>query len=475
MKKEYKLVGKVTIPKKKRKEVKSIIQKILYLGGIREKETIEIDGRQCITAGIPKWNAREVISFNYNMFTNTSYEAGRLYLKAGSIKNPCNHDKEYDFVANLIRVVLESYSTTPCYLCCDNIPCFIVDYARVINEMIRKRLSFPNRNKMWKMYYALHMNGCENIATREILEMARTTEVEESAVEHFLTVLCVGSYEPIVPRNFCRIDKKKFENSFTLNILENIRQSMEELINTEGKEKVFEFLKNLLGKKYAQRKLFAEEDNLYGTVAAGSLYLLPAMLGKTYSLITGEEFWKTWEKLDFGTGYEDIIRPKNDVLPIKGTEEDIEFYRALGKQNEDELMRYKGDKELMLSDNMQNSIERWKRAYGQVTEKEIKKLEMEKALKKLLEDFFYVWNFRVLDTAFVREFLKHKNDDRYKRAMIVLIELMDKETKYFPELTKREANIWLIREIRDADEMIEINAYLGMLRNHLRRKEILGF
>lgn len=116
MKKEYKLVGKVTIPKKKRKEVKSIIQKILYLGGIREKETIEIDGRQCITAGIPKWNAREVISFNYNMFTNTSYEAGRLYLKAGSIKNPCNHDKEYDFVANLIRVVLESYSTTPCYL-----------------------------------------------------------------------------------------------------------------------------------------------------------------------------------------------------------------------------------------------------------------------------------------------------------------------------------------------------------------------
>ena len=26
-----------------------------------------------------------------------------------------------------------------------------------------------------------------------------------------------------------------------------------------------------------------------------------------------------------------------------------------------------------------------------------------------------------------------------------------------------------------ADEMIEINAYLGMLRNHLRRKEILGF
>ena len=105
--------------------------------------------------------------------------------------------------------------------------------------------------------------------------------------------------------------------------------------------------------------------------------------------------------------------------------------------------------------------------------KKLRKLEMEKVIEKAFgRIFFYVWNFRVLDTAFVREFLKHKNDDRYKRAMIVLIELMDKETKYFPELTKREANIWLIREIRDADEMIEINAYLGKcFEINLRRKE----
>ena len=165
-------------------------------------------------------------------------------------------------------------------MCCDNIPCFIVDYARVINEMIGKRLSFPNRNKMWKMYYALHMNGCENIATREILEMARTTEVEESAVEHFLTVLCVGSYEPIVPRNFCRIDKKEFENSFTLNILENIRQSMEELINTEGKEKVFEFLK-----KSSREKICTTE-----TICRGRQFIWNSCSG--IFIFTSSDAWK---------------------------------------------------------------------------------------------------------------------------------------------------------------------------------------
>lgn len=37
MKKEYKLVGKVTIPKKKRKEVKSIIQKNFISGWNKRK------------------------------------------------------------------------------------------------------------------------------------------------------------------------------------------------------------------------------------------------------------------------------------------------------------------------------------------------------------------------------------------------------------------------------------------------------
>lgn len=470
MKKEYKLVGKVTIPEKKRKEVKSIIQKILYMGGIREKEIIEIAGRQYITAGIPKWNSCEVINFNYNVLTNTSYETGRLYLKSGSIKNPCNHDKEYDFVANLIRVVLESYSTTPCYLFYDDTLCFISEYARIINGMIGKQLSFPNRNKMWKMYYFLHKYGCENITAIEILETVRTTDVG-----HFMTVFSVGSDEPLIPRNFIKIGKEKFSDSFTLNILENVRQTMKELIKVEGKEKVFEFLKDLLRKNYAKRKHLAKENNLYGTVAAGSLYLLPAMIVKCYSLIAREEFWKIWDELDLGSGREDVDGPKSDVAPLENVEEIIPLYKAFGKNNEDEFMRYRGDVELKLSDKMKNSIDRWKRAYEQVTETEVQKMHMEEALMKVWEDIYTVWNCRLLDTAFMREFLDNKNNDKYKRAIIVLIELIDKETKYFPEITKREANMWVLSDIRDADEMIEINAYLGMLRNHLRRKEILGF
>ena len=58
-------------------------------------------------------------------------------------------------------------------------------------------------------------------------------------------------------------------------------------------------------------------------------------------------------------------------------------------------MRYKGDKELMLSDNMQNSIERWKRAYGQVTEKrKLKKFGNGKSIEKSFwKIFFDIWDF----------------------------------------------------------------------------------
>ena len=104
-----------------------------------------------------------------------------------------------------------------------------------------------------------------------------------------MTVFSVGTDEPLIPRKFIKIGKEEFSDSSTLNILENVRQTMKELIKVEGKEKVFEFLKDLLGKNYAKRKHLATEDNLYGTVAAGSLYLLPAMIVKNYSLIVKEE------------------------------------------------------------------------------------------------------------------------------------------------------------------------------------------
>ena len=59
MKKEYKLVGKVTIPEKKRKEVKSIIQKILYLGGIREEDSMAIVSVKDSGCGIDEENQKK--------------------------------------------------------------------------------------------------------------------------------------------------------------------------------------------------------------------------------------------------------------------------------------------------------------------------------------------------------------------------------------------------------------------------------
>lgn len=478
MRNEYMLAGKVTIPKKHRKEVKAMIQKVLYLGGMRNKETVEINGRTYITAGIPRYDEKEKIYFDYNIFSEKDYERGCYTVNTANIKDPNNYmQDEYELIVNLIRVILEAYSMTPCYLLYGDKPCCIGGYVRVIRSMLGINLTFRNRSEMWKMYYFFQKNNLENITTKEVWEAALSAEDNRFPKQtvHFLTLFEMDAEEPCIPRGFRRLEKEEFEESFTLNLAENVRLVLEEVINVDGREKVYEFLQCLLRRKFKERKELAKQENLYGVIATGSLYLLPAMIVKQFTLITKDNFWKIWDELDIGSGYEDFGPPKGDIETIGVKEGDILLYEAFGRKNEDEFMRYGGDRELKLSYEISEAIERWKRAFSQIEEEEITNMDIEKMLAEIIEDFSDIWHCRLLDTALVKEVLNHKNDKSYKRAVMVLYEIMNKETKYFPELTKREANKWVIKEIRPSVDIQEMNVFVDMLCNHLRRKEILGF
>ena len=52
---------------------------------------------------------------------------------------------------------------------------------------------------------------------------------------------------------------------------------------------------------------------------------------------------------------------------------------------------------------------------------------------------------------------------------------MDKDIKYFPELTKKQANNWVMKENRDQKENIIVMAYHSLFINKEQRKQVLGF
>lgn len=507
MKKEYKLVGKVTIPKKKRKEVKSIIQKILYLGGIREKETIEIDGRQCITAGIPKWNAREVISFNYNMFTNTSYEAGRLYLKAGSIKNPCNHDKEYDFVANLIRVVLESYSTTPCYLCCDNIPCFIVDYARVINEMIGKRLSFPNRNKMWKMYYALHMNGCENIATREILEMHISMKELFELIPKNLRYAAGGTELAdllwIINGTSSLLPKNVESNSYAYDIW-LCQRAIQEIFIKDLEDEEEKILSLLQMPRNRRRSI---TDPVMKKLAKFTLFLPARIILFLYTEFTGDNFWEIWSAIKSGAYHDEKMK--------KYASKELELYRKIFIEgpiapvttsdflSQDEYFTFwKTPPELGGEENYY--ISDWDRLYwwGKIEDVEITE-EIDIWLNMLVKEYEMILNGKEQETenAFVdhifntmeylnsfygriylfKEFynalLNNSHEVRYQ-AILDLLDKFGEKNKEIGRVYQKYGNKeWCIlsKNLKCNRGRMEIKRIIGVMANKELRKKYFGF
>ena len=85
------------------------------------------------------------------------------------------------------------------------------------------------------------------------------------------------------------------------------------------------------------------------------------------------------------------------------------------------------------------------------------------------------WECRLVDKAFITEFIEHKNEDSYKKALLLYREFMDEDTAYFPELTKKQAIWWIIRDNRYKFDFTAMSAFQSLLINHKRRFQIFGF
>lgn len=85
------------------------------------------------------------------------------------------------------------------------------------------------------------------------------------------------------------------------------------------------------------------------------------------------------------------------------------------------------------------------------------------------------YDCRFVDKALIDEFLEHGEDIRYQKALSVIGKQMDGYITFFSELTKRQAVNWILRRNLDSQEFVFLSAYLSLLGNHRKRKELFGF
>ena len=131
------------------------------------------------------------------------------------------------------------------------------------------------------------------------------------------------------------------------------------------------------------------------------------------------------------------------------------------------------DKKLLLSENMIDAIKSWKEIYNVIIIQN--DFDTEKELAYILRDLNDEWNIVYVEEDFITKFIENKNNDSYKKALRLLRMVMDKVSKYYPELTKRQAFEWNIKYKRYDFDTIEIIGLVRLLTNKKTRNEIFGF
>ncbi len=102
-------------------------------------------------------------------------------------------------------------------------------------------------------------------------------------------------------------------------------------------------------------------------------------------------------------------------------------------------------------------------------------LNVETCLAQILTELSQEWGCRLADQKFVTEFMEHREDDNYKKALFFYWRLMNQDSRYFPELTRKQAIWWVLSYSRPEFDFIEMEAFQSLLINHEHRYRILGF
>lgn len=150
------------------------------------------------------------------------------------------------------------------------------------------------------------------------------------------------------------------------------------------------------------------------------------------------------------------------------------FYKCIKRKNEDEFLEFWNGENLLLSRNLEYEIYMWSVRLEDM-ERDMEESQVENYLADLIYDLDHDWNCRYVDEDFVTEFMGHKGDSRYRKALVLLRKIMEKDVRYYPELTRRQAIEWVLIQTRDVKDRIIMSAYQSLMINLEQRERIFGF
>ena len=469
----YKIAGNVVIPQEKKEEFNQYILQILYKGGIRKTEKMELGGKEVTVVSRPVPDSQGIVSFDYSIFENRKMETATYDTGTCELIAPDRGYQEFGLVMNMIMVMQEAYSAGQCYLMYEDRPCKVDAYVALIRKLLGINPDFSHRAKLWDMLLFLKNTEEYQNITAEMMWDAYSFDLCRLDFQQFRAAYGIDSREITAPQEPFQGEKDEIRKAPKGKLKYYVYQMIKRLVEERQEEGLELFLRELLDANLADRKALAEEV-LYGAIAETSLYVLPSVIVHAWAAAVGRDFWDAWKGLGI-KGYSEII-VEQDTGKDAVHEEDrrtLPFYIAIQREDEDEFLEFWRDKKLHLSEDMKECLSGWRRRFRRMHLEG--NFDAEDFLAQIVVDLDSDWGCRLVDKGFVTEFLEHKDEENYKKALLLYREFMDEDTEYFPELTKKQANRWIVRNNRYSFDFTAMSAFQSLLTNHQHRFEILGF
>ena len=470
----YKIAGTVRIAASEKEELNSNILRLLYLFGIRKLKDMKLDGQKLTVAARPAPDEKNIVWFDYSVFEKKRRTPSCYHMDTCILEVSDRGNEEYGLAMNAVMVLLENYSMSPCYLVNNGKLVPVENYGIRIRDTMGLLLEFRHRKSRFRTLEFFHTRGREECITE--------SDVDDAYPRGF----CDESIADMAAMMYTDVDDlKEMENSSKRfngpkSAIREARdsllryyacQEMKNLMENGEKDVLTLFLKTLLDSDLQKRKAMAQSEDVYGVLAEISLYDLPAILVSAFAYVAGQTFWQTWEELGI-RGYEDIIGDKICRTDCHERYQ-LPLYRAYQRENEDEFLEYWGEEDRKLSTDMVNMLEYWKARYETVCIPQ--DFAMEHTLAAVVRDLENDWDCRYVDQTLVTEYMKHKDEKEYQRAVLLLREFMDEDFRYFPELTHEQASQWIIQERRSHFDSIARSALASLLVNRRHRMDLFGF
>ena len=471
---DYYILGNVNVPEEKKEELNRYVLELLYRTGIRKTAKIYLDGEEHTVVNRPVPDTDGIVRFDYSIFEKKVRDVAEYNMNTCRLDAPEAGYREFGVAMNMVMVLLEEYSGGSCYYMHNGKPDpLALAYLDVLYSITGRKFHLAHRGKSWDMLLFFHQNNID----LKLGDIFATLPFDIAPVDtrQMYTVVALKCMDEINNKDKSEeMDRAKIPDVTQEERVVFLSQIMRQMYKNNPEE-TFSFIKRLTGLSRDERTEISRKDDCFGTVAELSLYLSPPLLIGVYCVLSGKEFWSIWDSLGI-TGYADPINneEKEERKEREKREWGFPFYKVILRDNEDDFLEFwDGQRKMELSNELKENMEKWNRLFKGMTYGP--DFRMKNSLATIFGRIDENWDCRYPDMEMIKEFIKNQDNDSYKKAAVLFIDLLDAPCRMFPELTPELAREVSSRGYKAGHINRELDAYMSMLVNHELRAEVLGF